>query len=346
MALEDIIAKINSYQALIKARLLGILILAVILGLLLGIYAYTSPTYYKAKATFHPEASSGDGPSLDGLNPFSFLMGGGGLDGSEAVMMEEVLKSRKLREHVVQDSTRFEGKQEQLADLILKHYPKSYSPMAVIMRLLSPERKYTERSKVIFASNFIEGGLKTEKLESGFLSMEFTFPHDSLTEIVSKTYIEKLSQYYTDQKTEKADSNFRFFTLRADSVKKELDKAARALANFEDRNKNLVYARRALSAKEYEIRLEYLKEMYITLVASREQAASQLQRSTPIIQILDEPVPPFEIIKKSTLVYSILGLILGIFLGIFWVSRKLLWKDVWTYLNESMKRSAEEDDDE
>ncbi|MEM6802082.1 MAG: hypothetical protein AAF696_11805 [Bacteroidota bacterium] len=345
MALEDIIAKFNSYLKLIKARLGIILAFALVLGLLLGLYAYTSPTYYKSKASFHPEANAGDGPSLDGLNPFSLLMGGGGLDGSEAVMMEEVLKSRKLREHVVKDSCMFQGQKEQLADLIIEYYPTSNSPIALLRSLFTPKRVYTEETKVIFASIFIEGGLKTEKLESGFLNMEFTFPHDTLTEIISKTYIDKLSQYYTDQKTEKADSNFQFFKRRADSVKNELDIAARALANFEDRNKSLVYARQALSAKEYEIRLEYLKEMYITLVASREQAATQLQRSTPIIQILDEPVPPFEIIRKSALLYSFLGIILGLFLGIFWVSRKLLRKDLWAYLSESMKQSPEEEEE-
>ncbi|MDW3650237.1 MAG: Wzz/FepE/Etk N-terminal domain-containing protein [Bacteroidia bacterium] len=343
MALEELNARLEVYKAKINRNRPFIIAVSLILGILLAIYAFTAPVFYTAHASFHPETGTNNSPSLAG-SPLSFLLGSGGLDGDEAGMMEEVLKSRNLSEEVVKDTVSFEGEERLIADLVIEKFPKSISPIQLAKRLLSSGDERSYASKIILAGRFVRGSVIIEKEENGFLTMDLSFSDDSLTGILSSTYIEKLSNYYRKQKTEKARINLDFFTARADSIKGELDNAAQALARFQDRNKGLVFSSRMVSAKELEVKLEYLKEMYITLVTNREQAASQLQRVTPIIQVLDEPIPPFILSKKNPILFALIGLILGLIFTIGWLSRKLLWQDLMSYVKSSLENPPKEED--
>lgn len=343
MNLDQIKEKLDIYVEALRNNRLWIILFALILGGILGFNALTSPTFFIAHASFHPETNSSNAPSLSG-SPLSFLLGSGGLDGNEADMMEEVLLSRKISEDVVKDSIMVGTEKRLLADLIIEKYPKGFSLKGFIIGLfISPEEPEYE-SKVIRAGVYIKNGLEVKKADSGFLNMNLKFNDVKLAEIISQKYIEKLSQYYTDQKTAKAKINLNFFTDRAAFVKRQLDSTATNLANFQDRNKGLLFARKMVSAKEYETKLEYLKEMYKTLVTNREQAASQLQRDTPIIQVLDQPKPPFESVQKSFPLYLFIGLFLGALLGAGWATRKLIWEDLYGYINRSLEnpRSIED----
>ncbi|MEM8888169.1 MAG: Wzz/FepE/Etk N-terminal domain-containing protein [Bacteroidota bacterium] len=344
MALEDLKARLEVYKAKVNRNRPFIIAVTLILCILLAIYAFTAPVFYTAHASFHPETGSKGSPSILGSPISSFLLGSGGLDGDEASMMEEVLKSRNLSEEVVKDTVLYKGEEHLLADLVIDMFPKSRSPYQLVKRLFSSDFEHSYDRKIILAGKFAKGSITINKEDNGFLTMDLSFSDDSLTGILSKTYIEKLRSYYRDQKTEKARINLDFFTVRADSIKGELDKAAQALARFEDRNKGLVFASRMVSAKELEVKLEYLKEIYLTHETNREQAAAQLQRVTPIIQVLDEPIPPFVISKKSPVLYALIGLILGIFLSIAWLSRKLLWDDAISYIKSSLENPPKEED--
>lgn len=344
MALEDLNARLEVYKAKVNQNRPFIIAVTLVLCILLAIYAFTAPVFYTAHASFHPETGSKGSPSILGSPLSSFLLGSGGLDGNEASMMEEVLKSRNLSEEVVKDTVLYKGEEHLLADLVIELFPKSRSPFQLAKRLFSSEFEYPYDRKIILAGKYARGSVTINKEENGFLTMDLSFSNDSLTGILSKAYIEKLRSYYRDQKTEKARINLDFFTERADSIKRELDKAAQALARFEDRNKGLVFASRMVSAKELEVKLEYLKEIYLTHETNREQAAAQLQRVTPIIQVLDEPIPPFAMSKKSPLLFGLIGLMLGIFLSIGWLSRKLLWQDTISYIKSSLENAPKEED--
>jgi len=343
VALEELNARLAVYKAKINRNRPFIIAVSLILGILLAIYAFTAPVFYTAHASFHPETGSKTTPSILG-SPLSFLLGSGGLDGNEAGMMEEVLKSRNLSEEVVKDTVSYEGEERLIADLVIEKFPKSISPIQIAKRLFSSGSERSLESKIILAGRFVRGSVTVEKEENGFLTMDLSFSDDSLTGILSETYIEKLRNYYRKQKTAKARNNVNFFEAKADSVKKVLDSTALALGNFQDRNRGLIIASRAVRAKEMEITLEYLKELYITHETNREQAQAQLQRVTPIIQVLDKPIPPFLVSKKSPILFALIGLILGGILTIGWLSRKLIWEDVMAYIKSSLENPPQEED--
>ncbi|MEL6250555.1 MAG: hypothetical protein AAFR87_00985 [Bacteroidota bacterium] len=343
MALEDLNARLKVYTAKINRNRPFIIVVSLTLCILLAIYAITAPVFYTAHASFHPETGSKNTPNLLG-SPLSFLFGSGGLDGNEAAMMEEVLKSRNLSEEVVKDTVTYGGEERLVADLVIDKYPKSISPIQIAKRMFSSNFERPYDSKIILAGKFVRGSIVVEKEENGFLTMDLSFADDSLTGILSNSYIEKLRTYYRKQKTAKARNNLLFFGEKADSVKKVLESTARALGNFQDRNRGLIIASRGIRAKELEVQLEYLKELYITHETNREQAAAQLQRVTPIIQVLDEPIPPFNMSKKNPIFFALIGLFLGLILTIAWLSRKLLWEDTMSYIRSSIENPPKEED--
>lgn len=335
MNLEEIQDKINQYRGVVRENRIWFIITTLSFGIGLAIYAFLSPAYYTAHASFHPETNSNSN-SMIPSNPLSLLFGSGGLDGIEADRMEEVLKSRKLSEAVVNDSIILGKEKIFLPDVVIEKYPKN------IFTFFKSPSELSKEKKIIRAGQYIKKGLVIEKVESGFLNMNFSFNDQELTEILSKRYIEHLSKYYTNQKTEKAQINLDFFKERAAFVKRQLDSTAINYALFQDRNKRLRFARQMIRAKEMETKLDYLGEMYKTLVTNREQAASQLQRATPIIQVLDEPTPPFKVSRKLFPIFFILGLLLGAFISALWLTRKLIWADLLSSIKESMNKPPEE----
>jgi len=53
-----------------------------------------------------------------------------------------------------------------------------------------------------------------------------------------------------------------------------------------------------------------------------------LQKSTPIVAVLDHPDPPFDINAPSAITYALFGFIIGLILGAILVTRKLLFNFV------------------
>ena len=71
-------------------------------------------------------------------------------------------------------------------------------------------------------------------------------------------------------------------------------------------------------------RVEVLNAMYLEIVKNLEISKITLLNQTPIIQIIDKPILPLQIEKKSMAVLGLLGAFLGGFLSlVFFIFRKL-----------------------
>ena len=87
-----------------------------------------------------------------------------------------------------------------------------------------------------------------------------------------------------------------------------------------------------------------VQSQYYYAVNNRESAAYRLQKETPIIEPLDKPEPPYDPIKKSKLIYTIIGLILGGFIGLLAVSWKVINKYLGDELNKAIEKASKPKD--
>lgn len=348
MNLAQIKERLAYYRSILQKRWKILLLTGALLSLLMGVWSFLKPITYTSEATFHPD--SGESSSLNAFaDPISFILGGGRGSrraGAEAVQMLEVLRSRHLSELVAGDTIIFQGKKQLLADVVLAELSKLFGPYQIMNGLKSiiiKQEPLTLEQKKIGVGRMLKNNLDISINDNGFLEMEMIFYNIELLEIISEKYIEKLSYYYHSQQTEKSKTNLAFYTHRADSVEKEINKVNQQLARYVDQSSFAVSAQTQIKRKELEYRLEFLVEMFKPLILSKEQAVSQLQKDTPIIQVLDHPKPPYLADKPSLILHLIAGFLLGtIMLSLFFL-RKPLSKDIAHLIKESLKDEPEED---
>lgn len=278
-------------------------------------------------------------------DPISILMGSS--DGSASgQQMIGVLQSKSISESVVADTILWHDTERLLAEVILEEQPKGFSLVGMIQQIFIEDTGLTYNAKIIQASQQLMREQNLETSEQGFIVFSFGFYDPVLCQLIAEKYIDNLISYYTKQKTAKAQLNVDFFTERTDSVKRELDVVSARRARAIDQEQYRVFARDMVSTAELDAKLEMLKEMYIQLVASREQFIAQLKRETPIIQVLDPPKPPFDVEGPSVLVNFLGGLIGISILLCAWFTRREWISDGKNILISAVEGGNETTDDD
>ncbi|MCI4668986.1 MAG: hypothetical protein MRZ79_12705 [Bacteroidia bacterium] len=343
MDIKSILQRLGVYLEHIKRGWIVILICGMVLAILLLANSMLKPTFYQAYTTFHPETGKQEG---EGMSPINLLFGSQAGGGSNQFMMG-ILKSRNLSEQVVSDTVEIDGERRLLADLIIESLP-NYSSLVSFFQYSvngAPTEK-SHRVKVIQAASYIRSSLAIKNTEEGFIQLGISAYESRLSGIISESYIEQLGIYYSKRKTEKAGRNVRFFSFRADSVKNELDKINRRIANYVDKSRYKIYARDEIFPVDLENQQAILSQIYSSLVISREQALAQLQENIPVIQVLDPPMPPYRSISSKKYLYATIGLLAGVFIGVFLVTRQLLWEDITTIVRQALKLDEEDEKSE
>lgn len=321
------------------------------------------PTEFIAAAKFHPETEGSNSVNLE--NPASLLFGGG-LVPEESQNMIGILRSRRIFEAVLKDTivlhldTFFVYRQAHPYGFYQKSGRADSVPLADAEKIVLVDQVESifqgeptlfqrflawllpEEKKRSFASRLYRAGVQLDKRmtatvnDDGFIDFSLSIPDQRYVKILADKYIIALRSYYQNQKTEKAKRNLEFFTYRADSVKTELDAVNRRVANFLDRSRYRVMASEEVLPRELQVTSELLQQLYISLMLSKEQAASQLQETKPILQVLDVPRAPFKAEKGSLVKGIIIGLFLGLTLLSLWFCRKLIREDLIGLLRRSL----------
>ncbi|MCB0853930.1 MAG: hypothetical protein KDD63_17010 [Bacteroidetes bacterium] len=328
MNFQDILERLKDYLAILKKWWFLIVLSVLICGSILWFFAYTSPKLYTAVSVFHPDINQSRGANGIQGNPLSAILSRNG-ESVETSFMVEILKSRNVTESMTKDTVMVNGDSVLMADLVINSFPERFNLFTWLEELFKgPGKEMSLERKVLSAAGIIRASTNIEITKSGFIKMRYSAFDPELATVASEKLISGLDQYYREQKTEKARQNLTFFTQRADSVKSELDKVNRTIANYYDRNKFGVKTTENIYPREMTMRQDLLREMYITLEINKEQAKAQLQEKTPVIQILDPAKPPYSATKRSSSLYLFVGVFLGFVGAIFLLCYKLLIEDV------------------
>ena len=331
--LKDILIKLSEYKTYLlkkKSTIVLISFFCLVLGIVIGI---GSETKYNAELTFVVEGEN-KGSSLGAMSglasQFGFDVGGGSSATFSQNNILELLKSRGVVEATLMQHAKIDGKE----DLLIEHYLE-------INKIKDAWKENEDLTPVSFNGSLtyendsvsgdvwrsiINGKLVVElhSDEANIINLSYTSVNEGFAKEFVEALIEQMSKMYIVHQTAQANNTLDFLQNRADSVFGELEIAELEFAKVKDINQRIVKASGRLKELQLMRRVEVLNTMYLEIVKNLELSKITLLNQTPIINIIDKPILPLQVEKKSKTVLGLLGVFLGGFLSlIFFVFRKL-----------------------
>jgi tyrosine-protein kinase Etk/Wzc len=312
-----------------RSLLVGTILVFLLGGLAYGIVA--SPIY-TSTARVVPEAQSEGPQGLGGLSGgISALQGlgvnlGNFSEGLSTDSYPEILKGREVGKAVVRDTFQFPD--QDTVGTLVEYYtdPGKLGPVGRLKEMLGEwvggqedslrtgELLTREEEKVI--GRIQEKTTAYKNPETGLMKISVATEDPRLSTQLVNSFVEHLSSHVRTLRTRKARQNLNFIRKRFDEAGKELSLAEQRLARFMDRNQDINTAELRTERDRLQRQVRFKSDLYSELQAQLTQAEIDLQRSEPVITMVEEPVPPLEPTSPQRLAIVILSLLGGVIVGI------------------------------
>jgi hypothetical protein len=340
ITLKDVLQYIiRVYKVLWNNKFL-IIFLSLLIATAYVFFTWDEKPKYSEKLTFMMDEDQGN--PLQGFSLFDVFGKGGKTNTGEKLL--KLFESKKILHTTLFDTISYNGKTMFLANYILETHTmeelcKPYRYFGYIsfkeqwpkILLESPPFRFTngnindfnrtENQYLRLIYEFISGnenvGL-TPKLvssldkDSGIMSLSMASQDESLTLSILNNIYGHLSVFFIDKSIEKQAKTFRIMNDKRDSITYALKRAEYRLADFKDRNRNLVTVKGYLDQTKMEREIYILNSMYGEAVKQMELTDFALKNKTPIIQVIDLPRAPIVPSKKSFKKISLFGFVLGL----------------------------------
>lgn len=284
--------------------------IGVLLGIAAGgIYSISKPNVYTAQATVMPEFQAGGAGAFGDL---SSLIGLAGIsvdksstqDAIRPDLYPNVLQSIPFALHLLKQPVYSQKLQVTLSlqafiermnegsifniitsktdkDKAEKLDPKGFSQAIQITK---------EQQDLIKLVQTSTGAVYDKK--TGILTISATEQDPVVAATIARLSLEYLTNYIITYRTEKARNQVIFLEQRVKEAQSRYQSAEYALANYRDRNRNLLL--QTAKIDEQRLQANYLLEQSVFSELSKqlEQAKIKVQEQTPVFKILEPPTIP------------------------------------------------------
>jgi uncharacterized protein involved in exopolysaccharide biosynthesis len=342
--IDDIIQKFIELIFEIRKKSKTLLISS-IFGLLFGLgYTYIEKPEYKAVLKFALEEDRG-GPSLGGgaaglASQLGLDLGsnGGLFSGANII---ELMKSRFIVEKTLLTKTNFNGITISYADYYLNtnNLKSTYNEKKQNLFSIGNRRELFTRNQNLklleIYNNLIKYSINISQKDKkvSIVSLEITTNDELFSKLFCEELAKQTSNYYITIKSGKARLNVEILQDQLDSVRKQLDNSILGVVSSTDKvfNLNPSLIKKSTPTRRSQIDVQANTAVLGQLVANLEISKLTLQKETPLIQVLDRPLLPLEIIKTNLILFLIFSIIFFplftfIILSIFSIISKSLLK--------------------
>ncbi len=302
-----------------------------------GLAVFSSSKYTSSAKVIREVESDNAMRNLGGLSLLSGmgLNLGGASTGLTPDAYPDVLASREVRLAVVRDTFEFRdiGQTMTLTDYLnrvtfvtyLKRFTiglpgtiiKAFRPKidrtssAVTAAQLFPSEEEEEAIKAV--SELIGTSIDQE---TGLMTIASTTHDPFLSNAITESFVKHLVSRIESIRTQKAMRDLQFIEDRYDVARDSLRVAENNLALFNDRNNNPQSARLRTQQARLQRQVTFKAELYSDLQAQLTQAQIDLQRSRPVITLLERPVPAIKASGPRRLLLIAVSVVIGLVLGI------------------------------
>ncbi len=338
ISLKDVVIKLQGWWRYLLTKWIIIFVAGVIGGALGLTYAYLKKPIYNAELSFALEDSKsagGLGGALGLASQLGLDMAGGDNGAFSGDNLLQLMKSRNMVEKTLLSTVAINGKPQTLVEMYIsfnkfRNTWSSDPKLKNISFLPNADRsKFSLQQDSILGAIFraiIKTDLVVDKTDKS-LSM-ITISYHSKNELFAKLFAEGLaknvSDFYIATKTQKSVQNVNILQHQTDSVRRQLNIAINGVASSTDAVPNANPGRQILRAPSQHKQVDVLANQAILteLVRNLEVSKATLRKETPLIQIIDTPILPLDVIRVGKLSALIIGGVLGGLLSICYLSLK------------------------
>lgn len=322
-----------------------IIVLGVIAGLIgLGLSYIVKPKYTANLSFSLNEKSSGGGLAGLALSfGFGGLLGNSGGDAFTGDNLLEIIKSRYAVETTLLSPIDFEGEQMTMIDAYIKfnELPKKWQrakneELKTIKFPINQDRTtfsrtqdsvlYTVYDKIV---NQNELKLLRKNKNINIIYVNFTSQNESFAKYFVEILMDKTYDFYKETRTAQTRNNLAMMQNRADSIRELYENALYKGAAISQVNVNTAIQLASVPRLKQEYDVQLYGTVYAEVLKNLETIRLDMDRETPIVQIIDRPIYPLkktELGKLKGIVFGAFtgGVIVFIYLcGLFFFKRKL-----------------------
>lgn len=329
-SLKDLILSIRDWIRYFLSKWYIIVIFG-LLGALLGFwYASSKKPVYTATTSFVLETGS-SGARLGAYAGIASAFGidvgsGGGLFEGENIL--ELYRSRSMITSALLSEGDFEEKRQLLIDRYIDYndLKKGWTknPRLKNIRFKSDNQYSDSKAQLVHDSiigqivkRITISNLKVEKKDKklNIIYVTVTSPDELFAKIFNEELVKKVNEFYLDTKTRKNLQNVIILQEKTDSVRGIMTGAINRAAAAADATPNqnpTRMAQRVAPIQNATASAEINKQVLSTLIQNLELSKISLEKETPLIQIVDDPVLPLEKKGFGKLKGGVIGCIVGV----------------------------------
>jgi hypothetical protein len=294
---------------------------------------------YKANLTFVLEESKSESPlgAYAGIaSQFGFDMGS--LSGSNVFSednLTELLSSRKIVEEALLNKNSIKGKEQ----LLVNHFMdspvlnkwKGEELLGTIRFPASRDSFTTVQDSLLFeiftlvTEKYLT--VKNVSAKSTILRVECLSKDEQFSKYLVENLMKSVTDFYISNKTQRARETVAFVKGRTDSIAGALAGAELRLARYKDSRHLTVRAEGYMEELRLTRDVQILNVMYGEAVKNLELSKVTLLNQTPLIQVIDSPILPLEVVEISPLKGIVFGALIGLVLAFFWFLMKKIAED-------------------
>lgn len=343
VTIKDLIIKVQRFYSYLKTKWIRILLIIILGGVLGFVYATYKKPRYVANLNFVIEDAHSSGMvGAAGLaSQFGFDFGGtenGAFSGDNLI---ELLKTRALVEKTLLSGISVSGKTQTLAELYINFndYKNKWKPKEglnnVVFDLNAPRNNFSLKQDSLlgeFYKEIIKNNLIVDKSEKklSIISIIVTSKNELFSKVFSEKLLENVSKFYIETKTKKEAENVTILQNQTDSVKRQLNFGIAGVASSMDLNPNPNRDLQILRAPSQRRQIDVQANVAILneLVKNLELSKITLRKETPLVQVIDLPILPLDILKTSRVKGIVIGCTLGAFISVLIITVRLLYKKI------------------
>ncbi len=246
----------------------------------------------------------------------------------------ELAQSRHVREEVA--AIRIpEMKNLRIADLVINDHNDNRKPFEKAVALPADSA-----AQLSLAGELMKPAITAKMSKNGLFELYFTAHDQRLLAPVSYAMIERISRFYVELKRQKALADYNFTIGKVDSFE-QIAHAAERRAVGQQRNTLFAPA----DQLEYRLPMENIamernraQRQRDISANTRDEALWRLQKSTPIVSLLDKPLPPYDRSKPSAILWAMAGMMAGLLLAALILISGVLYR----YIRSEIRRATAE----